>query len=443
MGDDYTVNTENLRLVKIEAVYTSYAIAHQNDVLEDVIPDESFSEPSFRYEEVNAMELPISADQVVYSDSVRSDLKYISERAATQGVPEFCDDVKEDIVSALRLEAFYMHSKRFNQELLLEQGGTVNTRPTLKRGDAGTAVQDLQTYLNQIAQHTGARVDGAPLRKDGSFGPATEKAVLSFQTGQDLYADGVVGPVTWGKMDEVWSRHINPVAQPAKDKPEPTQTVVQWQTTYKEGYNRFTLRTDVARIFQDKILDPMKSVGALMTSSGSKRALTAKVGSNRSATSFHYLLTAFDLYVYSAMVDPHTDPFVVTVDPNNPRYWVVWARVGATGSGRHRTLDAVTYEKSGDADYPQKIVKTAGYFLNFTELCAEAGFKPIPWRPAFMDPKTKSNGAAEWWHFQYEADLVRGVTTYGSQLLRVYTQKQLKDTPPWKYRDLKFGTQWR
>jgi len=41
---------------------------------------------------------------------------------------------------------------------------------------------------------------GASLTTDGNYGPATETAVKSFQTKAGVTADGLVGPVTWGKL---------------------------------------------------------------------------------------------------------------------------------------------------------------------------------------------------------------------------------------------------
>lgn len=38
---------------------------------------------------------------------------------------------------------------------------------------------------------------GANLRVDGRFGPETEKALLAFQAGHGLKADGLAGPQTW------------------------------------------------------------------------------------------------------------------------------------------------------------------------------------------------------------------------------------------------------
>ena len=35
---------------------------------------------------------------------------------------------------------------------------------------------------------------------DGIFGPVTKKAVEEFQQGDNLTADGIVGPITWGAL---------------------------------------------------------------------------------------------------------------------------------------------------------------------------------------------------------------------------------------------------
>lgn len=59
--------------------------------------------------------------------------------------------------------------------------------PTIKRGSQGKAVKVLQVILGG-------------LEVDGSFGPATQKAVLSFQKNHSLEQDGIVGPKTWKKL---------------------------------------------------------------------------------------------------------------------------------------------------------------------------------------------------------------------------------------------------
>jgi peptidoglycan hydrolase-like protein with peptidoglycan-binding domain len=62
-------------------------------------------------------------------------------------------------------------------------------RPTLRRGDSGDHVKELQNLLK--------------LGDDGKFGPKTEAAVRQFQRERKVVADGIVGPKTWAKLDEV------------------------------------------------------------------------------------------------------------------------------------------------------------------------------------------------------------------------------------------------
>ena len=68
------------------------------------------------------------------------------------------------------------------------------TLPVLKRGGNNNpnVVSSLQRMLNYTV--------GAGLSIDGSFGPATEKAVRNFQSKYGLGVDGIVGPVTWNKL---------------------------------------------------------------------------------------------------------------------------------------------------------------------------------------------------------------------------------------------------
>lgn len=56
----------------------------------------------------------------------------------------------------------------------------------LRRGSRGANVRFLQEKLG--------------LAVDGIFGPNTEDAVRAFQTKHKLKSDGIVGPVTWGKL---------------------------------------------------------------------------------------------------------------------------------------------------------------------------------------------------------------------------------------------------
>jgi peptidoglycan hydrolase-like protein with peptidoglycan-binding domain len=66
--------------------------------------------------------------------------------------------------------------------------------PTLERGSEGPDVKDLQEALIELEFKPGAA--------DGVFGVFTDTAVRSFQTWAQVTADGVVGPLTWAKLDD-------------------------------------------------------------------------------------------------------------------------------------------------------------------------------------------------------------------------------------------------
>jgi hypothetical protein len=63
---------------------------------------------------------------------------------------------------------------------------TDSPQPTLRLGDRGQAVIDLQTLLG--------------IKADGDFGPKTKAAVVAFQKKHALLADGIVGRGTWGAL---------------------------------------------------------------------------------------------------------------------------------------------------------------------------------------------------------------------------------------------------
>jgi hypothetical protein len=59
---------------------------------------------------------------------------------------------------------------------------------TLRAGESGDGVLAVQQALVRLGYDTGGT--------DGDFGPATQAAVVAFQTSEGLTADGVVGPET-------------------------------------------------------------------------------------------------------------------------------------------------------------------------------------------------------------------------------------------------------
>jgi len=80
-----------------------------------------------------------------------------------------------------------------------------NSMDTLKHGDSGLSVEQLQTALNL------ADLTRLPrLTVDGQFNGFTVGRVMEFQSLNGLTVDGVVGPKTNGRLPQpatVWSPH--------------------------------------------------------------------------------------------------------------------------------------------------------------------------------------------------------------------------------------------
>lgn len=67
------------------------------------------------------------------------------------------------------------------------------TKPTLRKGDRGDEVRQLQTMLDRC---------GYVIDIDGAYGARTEAAVKGFQRGAGLTVDGICGPKTWAALEE-------------------------------------------------------------------------------------------------------------------------------------------------------------------------------------------------------------------------------------------------
>lgn len=96
---------------------------------------------------------------------------------------------------------------------------------SLKRGSKGAKVKELQTKLNKV---------GNNLVVDGSFGSATEKAVKDFQKKYGLAVDGIVGPNTTKKLDEVITSNPKPVATATLKKGSKGENVKTLQRNLNE-----------------------------------------------------------------------------------------------------------------------------------------------------------------------------------------------------------------
>jgi peptidoglycan hydrolase-like protein with peptidoglycan-binding domain len=67
--------------------------------------------------------------------------------------------------------------------------------PTLKRGSKGQLVKTLQERLHYAGEYAD--------EFDGDFGSVTEAGVKSFQLGNGLSADGIVGDRTWFALSKI------------------------------------------------------------------------------------------------------------------------------------------------------------------------------------------------------------------------------------------------
>ncbi|OYO20806.1 peptidase [Enemella dayhoffiae] len=97
-----------------------------------------------------------------------------------------------------------------------------------REGNRGPAVKAIQETLN---------ANGARLQVDGSFGPATKKAVISFQDAKNLDSDGVVGPNTWGALLGVKGGSTTPTPPPSTGtgSPGPDTRYPNPKRTYANG----------------------------------------------------------------------------------------------------------------------------------------------------------------------------------------------------------------
>jgi hypothetical protein len=204
---------------------------------------------------------------------------------------------------------------------------------------------------------------------------------------------------------------------------------------YEESHNRICLRSDAAGAYREVYEIVHRNGGILATSEG-LRSLKATTTAFRSALSFHYLGRAFDIFRYAAMIDPRTDPYVVTRD-DQPRSFRVYARCANLGGSlaKDMTLSkVVTYrDRQGEGEIH-------GRFLDLTGLLAKHGFQSVKSLRRFDEGGRI--GYAKWWHFQYECGLVPGISTFGGELLKVYSFETLETTAPWKYRHRVFDETW-
>lgn len=320
----------------------------------------------------------------------------------------------------------------------------------LAKGARGTEVLKLQQGLAHFGFHPG----GA----DGIFGAGTERAVEAWQEKAGLYADGMFGKGSQRVWDEWCQKKNTPQfafgASPEGADPEPAGDRLKWVTCKAtpmpngHGFKSLILREDAAEAY-NTLRDEVVKRGGYMTTAGGKRALSASVGKSRSKTSFHYTGRAFDLATYSALGDPTTDPFICTREEGS-RHWDVWCRVTDKTAPLAHTVPTVTLnatvcrhkKTSSGKRYTQlETVEWTGQAFPFTEMAAALGFDRIRGRSSFFSGGNYMG--AEWWHFQYVEGLVVGQSTFGGELLRVYSRSEVEALSHWRdVKDAVYGKSW-
>lgn len=304
----------------------------------------------------------------------------------------------------------------------------------LRSGSHGDAVRKLQRALTHLDYKPGAI--------DGVFGPRVEDAVEAFQNDHDLYVDGIAGPMTFRVLDPLVPIEFRqdqgeaPLAPPTSPA-----TLLGWEKCpadkipNRDGYTTTTLRSDTAVAYR-KLYEAAHHLGGVITSAGGRRALSSKAGANRSKTSMHYVGRAFDMALPTGLVDPNEDPYVM-VRAGDTRYWTVWCR--STGLSVNDLADRcgelgirggqMTLEATYLSRQAVKNRTVVGNFFDFTALAAKFDFHRIPARKAFFESGQMT--AAEWWHFGWESGLTPGKTTFGEELLRVYTPEEAEKFVYW------------
>lgn len=301
------------------------------------------------------------------------------------------------------------------------------SRETPKGSESVAAIQQLLLALGFFP---------GPVDKD--FDDRTEQAVIRFQEFAGIYADGCIGPITMAAIENAYQHHVIELNSPgtAAAAGNLLPFVRVDADDFPGGNHCLFLRADAAHAYT-LLKTRVNALGGVMTSSAGRRCLQAHNAYNRSATSFHYLGRALDLFFWCALRNPDSDPYVIQLEDADKRKLRVWAR-GAVDKVAVVTLDNILV--SGDPLFTKKRTMT-GPFFDLTAIMAEFDFFPIPYRRRF-----EKNGdalASEWWHFQFEKGLIPGASTFGGELLKVYPQDQLEGTPPWRYRDRVYKVNWR
>jgi len=131
---------------------------------------------------------------------------------------------------------------------------------SLRLGSSGNNVRIMQQFLNRIR----TSYPSIPqLTVDGSFGPATQSAVIAFQRLFGLTQDGIIGPMTWQKIVYVYNQ-VNagetpsPTAPPYPGTPLRVGSSGPNVVTLQQNLNRVAEKnTAIPKVIADGIFGPL------------------------------------------------------------------------------------------------------------------------------------------------------------------------------------------
>ncbi|HPT86436.1 MAG TPA: peptidoglycan-binding domain-containing protein [Bacillota bacterium] len=176
------------------------------------------------------------------------------------------------------------------------------------------------------------------------------------------------------------------------------------------------IRSDVADSFSNAVKE-INELGGMVVSGGGMRPLNMGGKKSQSQTSLHYFGVAVDLSVGHGMQNPNKDPYVIVREggtETNPK-WRVYCRT-TNESVEPLTLEAVIWKK----DVGIVTQKVTDRFIDITAVMKKNGWEPISarkdWKSDYL--------CCEWWHFQ-KIDTIPEKATFGSELLKVYDQKEI------------------
>lgn len=305
----------------------------------------------------------------------------------------------------------------------------------IKKGSQGEAVKRVQALIGIPA----------PARS-GAFCARTEALLKAWQRKKGLGADGVVGPLTWvalvhealrtNKVAELWPRRevikVELPSSPTLDK------LVDLKTTYGHLRTSGLVAQRLKGVFAE-----LDGSGVVLTTSGGMRSLRKEVTKTRSSTSMHYLGRAIDLGVYTGGVDPGVDPLIVASDPDlaTSRRFRVYARA----TNIDHPLVGVSRPVVVSLNHGALVRLSPTPLVDITALMERHGFKSIPARSwAWAAPCARDSlKGLEWWHWQHEAGLELGLTTFGDELLSVHGYERASSTGPWARAGEFFGEGFR